>query len=586
MRKKNEIEAVLDIDENWKHFLDSIQLFTHQRKATERISELINQGLYVFLELPEARSATLYLLNEDSFDLEFRAIFPPHYKEESEQDFENMLNAGHIGKTLESGSVSILNESESNSINHVAIPLIVSWGVMGLVLIKMNKPIQELPQMNIWLISLHSSLFASSLENHILFGNLKKTKELLAQKIALKTMDLTQSQRELKAIIDSIQAGLLIIDANTDKIIKSNPVATEMTGHEENSIINQDYRLFLDEYKIDPVKTGDLSKPVKFESVIHTATGEKIPILRTVALTNLGLKKFRIESFLDITDRIKAEKELKKSNELLEIRVQEKTIDLHLLIHKLKDEIRERENAQKELISLLEREKELNELKTRFVSMISHEFRTPLTIIKSSAQILDKFGVNLDYKEQKDYLEKIKTTVDYITDLIENVIFIGKAGSDKLDTKPIIIDIRKFAENIINDIRLTLNKERRFEINISGDLEKIQLDDRLLRLILVNLISNAVKYSNDDSTVELEIIGTIDELKFHVKDRGIGIPEKDQKKIFEMFYRAENVGSVTGTGLGMAVVLQSVQLMKGNINLQSKTNEGTVFTITLPKRLK
>ncbi len=395
-------------------------------------------------------------------------------------------------------------------------------------------------------------------------------------------MSLSQGKRELQTILDSIQAGVIIIDSQTNKIISVNPVAAFIIGEEYENIVGRspnDFFNFEDEKRLGI--TDNLRFSRNFESEICNSNGDTIPILRTMAKINLGDQKYRIESFFDITEQKMTEIALKQANEMLELKVQERTEDLQILIHKLQNEIFEREKAEKEVRKMLDKEKELNELKTRFISMVSHEFKTPLTVISTSVELLQEFINNFTVDEKNEYFTKITKSIDLMKGLIENVLFIGQAETDNLSFDPKRVDLKNLCISVIEDIKLTLKKEREFIFKYNGPYDYATLDENLIKPMLINLLNNAVKYSFD-SPIELNIDFTYNDIIFSVKDYGIGIPKEEQEKIFEAFHRAKNVGAISGTGLGMSIVLRAVELHKGQIDIDSNVDKGTTFTISIP----
>jgi len=296
----------------------------------------------------------------------------------------------------------------------------------------------------------------------------------------------------------------------------------------------------------------------------------------------LGDINYRIENFLDISHRVKAEEALKKANELLELKVKERTVDLQLMVHKLKEEISIRENAEKEVRRMLDREKELSKLKSRFVTMVSHEFKTPLTVIKSATQMMLKFAQTLDETERHLYMKRIVKTVDLMTDLIENVIFIGKTGSlNAINTNFKDIKLYDFCIDIIDNFSLSYNFERKINFKYNSEIDYYNTNANALQLIITNLLSNALKYSEASKPVDFIVYEENGYIMFSIQDYGIGIPEKEQIQIFDLFYRADNVGSISGTGLGMSVVLESIKQLNGKIELKSKVNQGSTFIVKL-----
>lgn len=599
MQTDNKIEYMLeatDFTGQWKVFLNSIESYISRPKYSDRVTQVINQGLQVYLHFPQAVFATLMILNEDTFEFENKECLPSEKSSESDELYKNLVDKGIVGAALNSGEITMFSVDYSMSIEHngLIIPLLASWGILGLVILIVEKNPQSYDQMLVKLCSLHGSLFATSFENTLLINNLGKSKEILEQKVSARTMDLAQSKRELNAILDAIHTGILVIDTETDLIVKTNPVAVELINDKEENIIGSKSSDYLDFSDINEDSFGianyqnfffrdSLKRASKnFESTLRTSNGKTLSIIRTFSSIVIKNQKYRIESFLDITDRKSSEIALKQANEILELKVQERTQDLQHLIQKLKEQVSEREQAEREVRRMLQKEKELNELKTGFVSMVSHEFRTPLTVIRSAAQIIEKFRNNLSDNEQEDYLRRIIKTVDLMTDLIENVIFIGKADSKIGASKPLTVNLKDFCQGIIKDLHLSLSRQRTINFSFSGENYLAHLDEKMLRLIIINILSNAIKYSSIDKPVEFDLTCEGDKAVFTIRDYGIGIPEHEQDKIFEMFYRADNVGTISGTGLGMAVVMQALQLLKGAIDLQSYVNEGTTFIITIP----
>ncbi len=578
--RKNEL-----IREEWKDFLESIDNYIYSRYSTIRIHEIIKQGLNVYLQIPNIKSASVFLLNKETLAFDHKMTLPNELKDMSIDLLNKLIDKGALGKSYQTMSVKSHKTEKSAKSNEycISIPLIVSSGVFGILLLVFEYLPEKISSIFLEICLLFGNLFASTIDNSLLIKHLNQTKEILEQKVALRTMHLAQSKRELNAIFDSVHTGILVIDNKTEEIIKSNPVAAEMIGDKEFNIIGNNYRQYLDFDENNNIKIGQLIENKRnFESNLKKSNGKLIPILRTVSFINTGNNYYRIESFIDISERKKAELALKQANELLELKVQERTEDLQLLVHKLKNEIKEKENAQKELIRMLEREKELSDLKTKFVSMVSHEFRTPLTIIRSSAQLVEKFYSALNDEEKKEYLDRIIKTVDFMKDLIENVIFIGKSDIDKIKSNPIKIKIDEFCKNVINDFQLTLPAKRIINYNFEGNNSEINIDSKLLRHIIVNLVSNAVKYSDDDKPIEIDVALKDNQLNLKVKDYGIGIAEEEQNRIFDLFFRGKNVGNISGTGLGMSIILRALEILNGKVSVKSKLNQGSVFTVTIP----
>ncbi|MGE5400992.1 MAG: PAS domain S-box protein [Ignavibacteriales bacterium] len=244
-------------------------------------------------------------------------------------------------------------------------------------------------------------------------------------------------------------------------------------------------------------------------------------------------------------------------------------------------DITNQRNLQRKVEEALIHEKELNELRSRFVSMASHEFRTPLTSIKLYSDLLYNYDQVLDQSKHKSYLEKIQKTVNYMTELVDDVLTISRVDTGRLEFNPGDMNLYQFCLDALNELEMNFNG-RKIEFNYETELSNFFLDKKLLRLILTNLLSNALKYSPADSKVILSVLFNNAEVTFKIKDNGIGIPENDQKHMFEYFHRGENTGGTQGTGLGLTIVKRSVELHGGKITFESQENKGTTFHFSIP----
>jgi PAS domain S-box-containing protein len=240
-----------------------------------------------------------------------------------------------------------------------------------------------------------------------------------------------------------------------------------------------------------------------------------------------------------------------------------------------------RKRAEEEVRRALLRERELSELKTRFMSITSHEFRTPLAAILSSAELLEDFG-DLPPAERKELLRIVKGAVAKMNGLIDQVMLIGRAESDRLEFRPAPADPEALARTIVRETSQALDHRCPIQVRVRGQPGERMLDAQLLSHVLGNLLTNAVKYSPAGSTVELELESRPTSLTFMVIDRGIGIPPEDHARLFESFHRARNVGNVEGTGLGLAIVRQCIALHGGTVDFESVPGKGSVFIVCLP----
>ncbi|NEO31077.1 MAG: PAS domain S-box protein [Symploca sp. SIO3C6] len=256
----------------------------------------------------------------------------------------------------------------------------------------------------------------------------------------------------------------------------------------------------------------------------------------------------------------------------------------------------QRKQAEGEIRKALVREKELTELKSRFITMTSHEFRTPLTTIQSSAELIEHYSYKWTEEKKLTHLYRIQSSVKYMTKLLNDVLIIGRAEAGKLKLNPLPLDLERFCGDLVEELQFNDTNQHQLIFKIEGldqqDSEVIEyslaptkqpcLDEKILRQILENLLGNAIKYSPRGSTVELTLSYRKNNLVFKIIDRGIGIPKVDLPLLFESFHRANNVGTIAGTGLGLAIVKKCLDIHKGQIEVESEVGFGTTFTITLP----
>lgn len=264
----------------------------------------------------------------------------------------------------------------------------------------------------------------------------------------------------------------------------------------------------------------------------------------------------------DITEHKQAEEALKTLNTNLEQIVQDRTRDLN---------------------EALKKEKELGQLKSRFVTMVSHEFRTPLTSIATSSELLEEYGEMMAPDQKQARFEKINQAIKNMTHMLEDVLVIGRAESGRLEFNPTELDLYKLCVELVQEIRMTSGKHHKISFEMQSQCPRVQMDPALLNHMLTNLFSNAIKYSEKGTRIILSLNCDGNRIvTFHLIDEGIGIPQEDLERLFEPFYRAKNVETIAGTGLGLAIVKRAVDIHNGKIDVQSQPGQGTTFTVMLP----
>ncbi len=251
------------------------------------------------------------------------------------------------------------------------------------------------------------------------------------------------------------------------------------------------------------------------------------------------------------------------------------------------NDIDQHKKVEEEMRHALEKEKELNELKTKFVSMASHEFRTPLTTILASSELLKYYGEKLTDRKKVEHFHRIESSVRNMTELLNYVLVIGKAEAGKLQFNPEPINLEEFCLNLVEEMQMGAGEKNQINFHfqderVPHERESIHMDEKLLRHIFCNLLSNALKYSPDNINVYFDLCLQDEQAIFLVRDEGIGIPPEEQDKLFETFHRAKNVGNIPGTGLGLNVVKKCVELHEGALMVASDIGYGTTFRVTLP----
>ena len=302
--------------------------------------------------------------------------------------------------------------------------------------------------------------------------------------------------------------------------------------------------------------------------------------------------------WVDLNDRAKFLSDLQRHGSLSDVECQLRshrgsihtmllTADLieinrepHMLVSGL--DITQRKQAEAELLRTLAREKELGQLRSKFVSMVSHEFRTPLAIIQSSAEILDDYLDQLEKAERKDHLQSIRKNTRRMAALMEETLLIGSFDAGKMEFKPTPLELPSFVRRLVDEVHSATHRRCPIELFHAEMPAMAQADGRLLRHIFTNLLTNAVKYSDSGRAVQFEIVGDGTDIVCTIRDRGIGIPEPDREWLFNAFHRGQNVGDRPGTGLGLIIVKRCVDLHGGTIKVDSKLGEGTVVTVRLP----
>lgn len=245
-------------------------------------------------------------------------------------------------------------------------------------------------------------------------------------------------------------------------------------------------------------------------------------------------------------------------------------------------DISERKRVEIAMRQQLEKERKLNQVQTEFIHTVSHEYRTPLAVILACSQLIERNVESLSPEKLQRNCHKIQQSVKYMVRLLEDLLTFNKVESGELKFNPAPLDLKKFCTQLVKEYKLLDNNQHKIQVNFRSKNCAACFDSQLLQQILGNLLSNALKYSSVGSAIALVITNKNNQIIFQVQDKGIGIPLEDQPHIFDPFYRALNVGTLRGTGMGLTIVKKAVNLHEGTISFKSEVRVGTTFTVTLP----
>lgn len=306
---------------------------------------------------------------------------------------------------------------------------------------------------------------------------------------------------------------------------------------------------------------------------------EKVPHLPIVVLTNTNDEKLALEAV-----RQGAQDYLVKRHITLDILVRAicYAIERKQMAEQLREANQTLEKRVEQRTKQLIKAQELNQLKSEFVAMLSHDFRNPMNTILLSAGLLEDSSDQLTREQQLSYFQMIRTAIKEMDQLLSEILLLGKADSGKLQGYFLDLDLEEFCEILVKSFQLSANNNHQIIFTSQGKLDRGVWDEKLLRHILNNLLNNAIKYSPNGGQIEFDLIAQETEVIFKISDQGIGISPEAQKRLFQPFYRAENVDHIPGTGLGLAIVQKCVEAHGGTISVESKVRKGTTFTVILP----
>ncbi|MBX2828295.1 MAG: PAS domain-containing sensor histidine kinase [Flavobacteriaceae bacterium] len=365
-----------------------------------------------------------------------------------------------------------------------------------------------------------------------------------------------------ETIFDSVSEGIIVVNPE-QQIAAVNNAANEMFGYDTQELIGKpldtlvpsNYRKQHGGHVSKFMEQGDKRSMGKGRDLFGVKKdGSQFPV-------EAGLNPFNIEGFRYVMAIVTDITERKNYTQNLERTVRERT---------------------SQLTEALEKEKELNELKTKFLSLVSHEFKTPLSGILTSATLIGKYTEGAQQPKREKHLKTIQNKVKYLNNIINDFLSIERLESGKVNYKFSKFPLSKVVNEVIYDANSNLKEGQRILYPEQVDTIEIDFDEKILVLVLTNLVNNAVKYSPENTEIKLVVIPENEALMISVIDEGIGIPMKEQKFIFDRYFRAENALTDQGTGIGLNIVQSHLENLGGSINFSSEEGKGSTFTIAIP----
>jgi len=406
-----------------------------------------------------------------------------------------------------------------------------------------------------------------------------------------------ENQDIFNILFEAVSEGVIVVDKK-QTIVALNSSAEKMFGYAKGELINHPLDILIPiKYRhnhgmhftgfINDIQRRNMGQGRDLNGV----TKENVEFPLEVGLNPFAIsgKTYVMALIVDITIRKQTEKELETLNFQLEKKINERTSELKTTIEQLKDlnlnfkeEIKRRVEAENKIKESLKREIELNELKTKFLSLVSHEFKTPLSGILTSTILLEKYKLREQQDKRDRHLKTITSKVHYLTNILNDFLSIERLESGKVNYKFTTFNLSKIINEVVYNSNMLLKSGQRINIPQNIDEYILHQDEKILELSLSNLIHNAIKYSPEYTQIDLEVTQNGNQIIFKIIDQGMGIPKKDQKYIFNRYFRAENALTNQGTGIGLNIVKGHLESLGGSVSFTSKENKGSTFIIKLP----
>lgn len=400
-------------------------------------------------------------------------------------------------------------------------------------------------------------------------------------------------------LFEAVSEGVIVVDKN-QQIVSTNKSAEDMFGYTKDELLNKHLHILIPQKyhsnhgtHFDGFMKHRESRPMGRGRDLYGAhkKGHAFPVEAGLNPLDINGENFIMALVIDISIRKKQEEELQELNDELERKVKTRTQELSTIVKELKVvnserdiEIKKRIEAQDKISDALKKEKELNDLKTKFLSLVSHEFKTPLSGILTSAMLLGKYKLTEQQEKRDKHVKTISDKVHYLNNILNDFLSIEKLETGKIKYRYSTFKLSKVIDEVIYNANMLLKEGQK--INYPENIDDVSLyqDEKIVELALSNLVHNAIKYSPENTTIDIEIKQDETHTTFVISDNGMGIPKTDQKRIFNRYFRAENALLTEGTGIGLNIVKSHLENLGGSISFTSEENIGSTFIILLKNK--
>ena len=454
------------------------------------------------------------------------------------------------GKTVYAPDVSLdarYISSNASTTSELVMPLHTSQGMIGALDLQSASP-DAFDEHDVRLLEVFAERAATAIDNVKLYNEIRRYTSELEQRVQERTAELNRVKDRVEAILNHSSDAILLIRPN-GAIQQGNRAFDMMFGYDSDQAFNQPITLLVEpdnQFALTEalVRVVEKNNAERLEIVARRLNGLTFDADVTLSPVHSGSQPITsvVCSLRDISQRKRLENELRES---------------------------------------LQKEREVNEMKSRFVARASHEFRTPLAVILTSSDLLRNYGNRMSAEQRDEKLSRLQKEVRSLALMLDDLLTISK-GEELKEFSPELVDLQSLTREVVREITDGVGNQHHVAVESRGNCTSVYADPKLVRRIITNLLSNAVKYSPSGSTIQVVVTCLTTKTILAIQDEGIGIPEDDQARMFEAFHRAKNVEHIAGTGLGLAIVKQAVELHGGEVSFTSQVGKGTVFTVVLP----